>query len=68
VPSVNFIIAILRPAAAELPALFERIRPFEDLMSEEAWKGSFQGKTTIILWLWELEILDVEIGRHDGMG
>ena len=27
VPPVNFIIAILRPAA-ELPALFERIRPF----------------------------------------
>jgi hypothetical protein len=28
VPPVNFIIAILRPAAVELPALFERIRPF----------------------------------------
>jgi hypothetical protein len=28
VPPVNFIIAILRPAAAELPALFERIKPF----------------------------------------
>lgn len=43
--------------------------PFEDLlMSEEAWKESSQGKTTIILWLWELEILDVEGGRHDGMG
>jgi hypothetical protein len=42
--------------------------PFEDLlMSGEASKGKLQGKTKIIPWLWELEILDVEVGRHDGM-
>ena len=43
--------------------------PFEDpLMSEEASKGNFPEKTTIILSLWELEILDVEVGKDDGMG
>jgi hypothetical protein len=43
--------------------------PFEDLlMSEEASKGRFQEKIKTILSLWELEILDVEVGRDDGMG
>jgi hypothetical protein len=37
-------------------------------MSEEASKGRFQEKIKTILSLWELEILDVEVGRDDGMG
>ena len=41
--------------------------PFEDLlMSEEASKGRFQEKTTIIQLLWESEILNVR--RDDEMG
>ena len=43
--------------------------PFEDLlMSEAASRGKFQEKITIILSLWELEILNVEVGKDDGMG
>ena len=42
---------------------------FEDpLMSEEASKGKFQEKITIIPSLWELETLNAEVGRDDGMG